>query len=342
MSICTLGNRTGLRGDSSTVGVIDIGGPASVNARSLAERMTRRGPVQLSVVQRVIVSVKRRGDGQASDFEVPTDVGAAELVAQLVGTLGEPEGVGALELRPMSLGRALRPDETLTDAGLWDGATLTFARASDPLETVTSLAVVDRYGPVAVMPLPRPPVLVVPPAEAASRSILAFLALGVALLALLGSGVWFWRGRDSAPTAAEAVVGSTPATPVLAATTPPVSSAATPPAATPTFAPTLAPAQATSDDETAWRDLLAQLDSVWGVDWPASVGLLQAFHSQHPSRTAATDKLYAALVEYARALREAGATSAAADELDQGVRLAPQRIEARDELKALTPTPTEL
>jgi len=298
-------------------------------------------------VQRVVVSVRRRGDGQASDFEVPTDVGAAELVAQLVGTLGEPQGVGAVELRPMSLGRALRPDETLADAGLWDGVRLTLARASDPLDSVTSLAVVETYPSVAVMPVPAPPVLVVPSHGAAPRSMVPFVALGAVLVALLAIGVWFWRARESAPTAAEAFAVSTPATPQETATPPPASSAALPPAATltsaPTLtgAPTLASAPAIADDDTAWRELLAQLDSVWGVDWPASIGLLQTFHAQHPTRAAATEKLYAGLVEYARALREAGATSAAADELDQAVRLAPQRFEARDELAALRPTSTE-
>jgi hypothetical protein len=79
---------------------------------------------------------------------------------------------------------------------------------------------------------------------------------------------------------------------------------------------------------------------VWGVDWPASIGLLQAFHSQYPTQANATEKLYAAMVEYGRALRDAGATSAAADEFEQALRLAPQRFEARDELTALTPIPT--
>lgn len=275
---------------------------------------------------------------------MPTDVGAAELVAQLVQALGEPEGVGALELRPVSLGRALRPDETLADAGLWDGARLTLARASDPLESVTSLAIVETYRPRAVVPVPAPPVLAVPADDAASRSLLPLLALGIVVVALLGLGVWAWRARESPPTAAEAVVVPTPAAAEVTATPPPVpvAAAAPLPAATPTVAPTLASATPIADEETAWRELLAQLDSVWGADWPASIGLLQAFHTQHPTRAAATDKLYAALVEYARALREAGATSAAAEELDQALRLAPQRLEARDELAALTPTPTEV
>src|SRR5207244_124600 len=72
----------------------------------------------------------------------------------------------------------------------------------------------------------------------------------------------------------------------------------------------------------------------------ATIALLQAFHTQYPTRVVATDNLYAALVEYGRALRTAGDASSAADQFQQAVRLQPQRIEARAELAAMAPEPT--
>ena len=289
------------------------------------------------------MSIRRRDDGQASDFEVPTDVGAAEVAAQLAQALGEPAGSAPLELRIAGLGRSLRPDETFAQAGVFDGATLILARANDPLERVTSLAVPDGRTDGMLVPLPPPPALALPPEDVRARSPWPFVALGVLLLAVIGLGVWFVRSRDEPATTS---------TPVAPAPAPTLESEVTvsPPTAAPTLAPTLAPtsaatlasAQPRPDEDAAWGALLAQLDSVWGVDWPASIGLLQAFHSQYPTRASATDKLYAALIEYGRALREAGALSAASDQFDQAVRLAPQRFEAREELAALMPAPTEV
>lgn len=276
---------------------------------------------------------------------MPTNVGAAELAERLAQTLGAPAGAEPLELRAVSLGRALRPDETLADAGLWDGAAFVLARARDPVEASSlvgsALAVASAPSHLAVLLGPDPPVLALPPVAAAPRSMLPFVALGIGLLALIGAGVWLGRGREAAPPTAEPITAALTVQPTAE---PPatVSQSATVTVAAPTSAPLPRPGQVTSDEDTAWRELLAQLDVVWGADWPASISLLQTFHSQYPTRTSATEKLYAALVEYGRALHEAGATAAAADAFDQAVRLAPQRFEARDELAALAPTPTNV
>ncbi|MBV9893846.1 MAG: hypothetical protein JO020_06740, partial [Chloroflexi bacterium] len=59
-------------------------------------------------MQRVVVAVRRQAEAAETDFEVPTDVTATDLVEQLSRSLGAPAGAGALELRAVSLGRALR------------------------------------------------------------------------------------------------------------------------------------------------------------------------------------------------------------------------------------------
>ena len=297
----------------------------------------------MGVVPRVVVSVKLRGDGLGADFEVLTDTSAAELARQIAQNLGVPKGKGQLELRSLSLGRALRPDETFADAGLWDGATLILARAGDPPDQAMSLALTEAHTQRALLAVPPPPALAIPPVESQPRSPLPFVVLGVTVVAIVALGAWFFvfRQREPVEIVAQPVTTQLPTQAAVSAPVP------TPPAAVQTAPPAQPQAQAqpqqqTPDEEAAWRALLAQLDAVWAVDWPASISLLQAFHAQYPTRTSATDKLYSALVEYARALRDAGAPGPATDELEQAIRLAPQRFEARDELAALQPRPTEV
>ncbi|MDQ6670024.1 MAG: PASTA domain-containing protein [Chloroflexota bacterium] len=291
-------------------------------------------------MQRIVVAVRRRGEALETDVEVPTDVSAAELAERLARSLGAPAGNARLELRAVSLGRALRPDETLDEAGLWDGTTLVLARSTDPVElgagVGSALAIVNAPTRLAVLPIPEPPVLALPVVEPAPRPIVPFVALGVVLLALLGAGTfWLARARESAAPAAPISAPVVAAQPTAEAPFVPTTARPSEPPAT-----SSAVGQAAADEDSAWRELLARLDRVWGVDWPASIALLQAFHGQYPTRTEATDKLYAALVEYGRDLRDAGAANAAADALDQAVRLQPRRIEARAELDAMAPAPT--
>ncbi|MBV8718147.1 MAG: PASTA domain-containing protein [Chloroflexi bacterium] len=281
-------------------------------------------------MQRVVVAVRRQAEAAETDFEVPTDVTATDLVEQLSRSLGAPAGAGALELRAVSLGRALRPEETLADAGLWDGAILVLARSTDPVDQGTrggALAVAEAPTSLAVVQMPPPPVLAMPPLDRRKRKLWPFIVGGLAILVVLGSAIWLVTHRDSR---------------VSPAPVPDTTATAEPTAGSAAQSPSLATgAQPTPDEDAAWRDLLGRLDLLWTGDLQSAITLLQAFHSQYPTRVEATDKLYAALVEYGKKLRSAGDLSSAADVFNQAIKLQPQRIEARTELAAMTPPATE-
>jgi hypothetical protein len=306
------------RGESRTLGAIGI--------YQLSTECT------FALVQRVIVSVRRRGDAELADFEVPTDLTGAELAEQFAGILGAPGGTAPLTIQLVSRGRVLAPRETLAEAGVWDGASLVLARAEDPLEVTALLPVASGRGRLAMLPISAPPALVLPPEEPRRRSLAPLLGVVVLALALLVGGLFLFR--PLAPTPSASPVASPAPTAPLATQTPQ-------PAVTLLSLAVATPAPTGVDDRATWAQLLGQLDLVWGSDWPSSISLLQAFHTQHPTQTGATDKLYAAFVEYGRALRDAGAASDAAEQFQQAIRLAPQRLEARDELAALAPVPTE-
>lgn len=76
----------------------------------------------------VIVTVKRTGEAQVHDLELDTNVPVRELCAALTAGLGwdtDAHGRPAtyrIEAHPP--GRFLRPDETLAQAQVWDGAWL--------------------------------------------------------------------------------------------------------------------------------------------------------------------------------------------------------------------------
>ena len=129
-----------------------------------------------------------------------------------------------------------------------------------------------------------------------------------------------------APTPTPAV----PATPTSAVPPPTPTSAARP-----TPEPTATPSVADS-----WQALLPELDVAWGGDLPRAILLLDAFVARYPEHEPARDKLYAALVEHARALIEQGAASEAVAELTRADELLPERVEAPSVLAALTPTAT--
>ena len=82
-------------------------------------------------MQRVIVTVKRENDAQVRDLEVPAEVESARLARLIAEALrwdsGDAAGVQPdyhIEARP--LGRTLQLDESLSSAGVWDGAWLVF------------------------------------------------------------------------------------------------------------------------------------------------------------------------------------------------------------------------
>jgi hypothetical protein len=70
-------------------------------------------------MERIIVSVQRGNDEK--DLEVPSDITVRALLQELSFALGWEDGY-SLEAHP--LGRLLRPEETLAQAGVWDGARL--------------------------------------------------------------------------------------------------------------------------------------------------------------------------------------------------------------------------
>jgi len=70
-------------------------------------------------MERVIVSVQRGNDEK--DLEVPSDITVRALLQELSFAFGWEDRYN-LEARPP--GRLLRPEETLAQAGVWDGARL--------------------------------------------------------------------------------------------------------------------------------------------------------------------------------------------------------------------------
>jgi len=71
---------------------------------------------------RVVVHVKREGE-EGCDLEVPAEVPISELVKLISQALGWCDRYG---VKAESLGRTLKPDETLAEAGAWDGSHLIF------------------------------------------------------------------------------------------------------------------------------------------------------------------------------------------------------------------------
>jgi len=69
-------------------------------------------------MERVIVTVKIEGGGEAVDMELPADL-PAEALAQLLC----PDA-GPAELEAFPPGRVLEPGESLAAAGAWHGAWL--------------------------------------------------------------------------------------------------------------------------------------------------------------------------------------------------------------------------
>jgi hypothetical protein len=72
-------------------------------------------------VERIIITVKRQGESQEYDLELPADLSAEALVRELSLIWGWKE---AYEVYAQPPGRLLAPHETLAQAGVWDGARL--------------------------------------------------------------------------------------------------------------------------------------------------------------------------------------------------------------------------
>jgi len=89
-----------------------------------------------TTMYRVIVTVKREGEARGRDLEVPAEVKAQRLAAMIADALGWGQGAAdrssSFEIVVKPPGRALAPDETLADAGAWDGAWLILRRLREP------------------------------------------------------------------------------------------------------------------------------------------------------------------------------------------------------------------
>ena len=82
---------------------------------------------------RVFVNVRRAGEAKEYDLEVPAEVPSEQLASMIAEGLGwgAPEAGTPIRyvMRAEPSGRVLRVDESLADAGLWDGAHLVFQEA---------------------------------------------------------------------------------------------------------------------------------------------------------------------------------------------------------------------
>ena len=104
-------------------------------------------------MQRVIVTVKRRGEARVRDLEVPAGVEAGQLsrmIAQALRWDSDPAGQPIeYEIMAEPPGRILHPQESLAEAGAWDGAWLVFQPSGAALSFSTP-------PPLPPAPAPRP------------------------------------------------------------------------------------------------------------------------------------------------------------------------------------------
>lgn len=90
-------------------------------------------------MQRVIVTVKRKGEAQVCDLDVPAEVKVerlADLIARALKWDSDQAGISIqyqIEANPP--GRVLKASETLADAEAWDGAWLIFQPVRSTMAT---------------------------------------------------------------------------------------------------------------------------------------------------------------------------------------------------------------
>jgi hypothetical protein len=95
-------------------------------------------------MNKVIVTVKRKGEAQVRDLEVPVETTTEELVQQVTSALGWG---GSYEIYAVPPDRVLDPHATLFQSEVWDGAWLVFQPSgSAPMQSA----------PHAVKPKPTP------------------------------------------------------------------------------------------------------------------------------------------------------------------------------------------
>jgi serine/threonine protein kinase len=175
----------------------------------------------------------------------------------------------------------------------------------------------------------------------------AFLVAGGGLIAMAQAGSSGPNQQEHAtPTTTLSVAISQPA----AVSGPTVRSIIPPQTAVSTTLPTLrTTAVATQTPEPTatptidqqWTQLQPTLDRAWAAsDWPNAISLLDEFLSRATDYQPARDKLYSFLVISGKRLISDGSIENGIGELERAVKLEPARIEAREALFTLTPTPT--
>lgn len=80
-------------------------------------------------MESVIVTVKRQGEAQVRDLEVPLDITVGELAQQMAAAFGWSSDYQVYAMPPE---RVLPPHETLIQSGVWDGAWLVFQPPGTP------------------------------------------------------------------------------------------------------------------------------------------------------------------------------------------------------------------
>ena len=78
---------------------------------------------------KVIVSVVNASSRDTSDFEIPSNARSEEVALRLAEAFGDDRDCD-FELESPLLERALGPDETFQDAGIWDGSILLLTSVS--------------------------------------------------------------------------------------------------------------------------------------------------------------------------------------------------------------------
>lgn len=113
-------------------------------------------------MNQVIVTVKRHNETRVRDMELPTDVDASELAEMIVSVLRWDSGPGGqpqpldyvIEAHP--LGRVLQPDESLGEAGVWDGAWLVLHPNTAGIANMASMASGPSFQPGGLAYAPTP------------------------------------------------------------------------------------------------------------------------------------------------------------------------------------------
>ena len=160
----------------------------------------------------------------------------------------------------------------------------------------------------------------------------------------------FWDCITSAASSTSSAAGSVYGTltaekPVTPSPTraPTMTAVVQAPTATPVPAPTLPPPTAppaVAVQPSEWDRTQAELDKIWGKDWPQTIKMLESFLERNPTQPIARSKLNSALISEGDLLLQSGDTASAIDRFVRAANLSTGDGTARAKLNALTPTPT--